>query len=83
MFSGGSDISISLVVFVGGAQLRRYLREQRFGSLQDQSQFNFGLDWSPHPAVSATISYQHGDYWGLTLDQSAILKLQHQGNTSH
>ena len=44
-----------------------YRREQRFGSLKDQSQFNVGVDWSPHPAVSATVSYQHGDYWGLTL----------------
>ena len=44
-----------------------YRREQRFGSLNDQSQLNFGIDWSPHPAISATVSYQHGDYWGLTL----------------
>ena len=44
-----------------------YRREQGFGSLDDQSQLNFGIDWSPHPAISATVSYQHGDYWGLTL----------------
>ena len=44
-----------------------YEREQRFGSLKDKSQLNFGLGWRPHPAISATVSYQHGDYWGLTL----------------
>ena len=44
-----------------------YRREQRSGSLKDQSQFNLGLSWSPHPMISATVSYQHGDYWGLTL----------------
>jgi hypothetical protein len=44
-----------------------YKREQRFGSLKDKSQMNFGLGWRPHPAISAVISYQHGDYWGVTL----------------
>ena len=44
-----------------------YQREQNSGSLKDQSQLNVGLGWHPRPAVSATISYQHGDYWGLTL----------------
>ena len=53
-----------------------YAREQRFGSLKDQSQFNFGLNWAPHPAVSATISYQQGDYWGLTLRSVGDLQAQ-------
>ena len=44
-----------------------YRREQRLGSLSDQSQLNLGLSWHPRPAISATLSYQHGDYWGVTL----------------
>ena len=51
-----------------------YRREQRFGSLADQSQLNVGLEWRPHSAISATVSYQHGDYWGLTLRSAGDFK---------
>ena len=43
-----------------------YEREKGFGSFVDRSQFEFG-DWLEPTAVSATLSYQQGDFWGLTL----------------
>ena len=67
MFSGGSDIGYSSWSLLVERNSDSYRREQLLGSLKDQSQLNFGLDWSLHPSVSVTVSYQHDDYWGLTL----------------
>jgi hypothetical protein len=44
-----------------------YLRELERGSLDDNSGFGYGLSWTPHPALSAAISYQNNDYWSLSL----------------
>lgn len=51
-----------------------YSREQSYGSLVDKSEINLGLGWKPHPAISTVISYQHGEYWGVTFRSAGDFK---------
>ena len=51
-----------------------YERERQFGSVVGNSQINVGLDWTPVQSISAAISYQQGQYWGVTLRSSGDFK---------
>ena len=44
-----------------------YIREQRLGSLEKRSDFGGSVEWSPTRFLTASLSFQHGDYVGLTL----------------